>query len=148
MYHKVQQNAGRVDSHSFLIVKTYRHFTTNSSVVPSYTWHTYGLPKDFTCKGPCSDTFRSPHEAWSSHRQKCGTGKDVYKISSDFYIISMCLSNRTVSEGCGRGYYNCPSEPGGDEHKVRTCNKSIWEKPPELLTHIHPNRVIGSLESV
>lgn len=110
LYHKVQQNAGRVDSHSFLVIKTYKHFSTQSSVVAGFSWHTYGLPNDYTCNGVCGNNFRSPHEAFAYHRITCdkdrrdGKGKGLKLIRT-----------------CNHAYYSC---------KTTTC--------PSASKHVSP----------
>jgi hypothetical protein len=43
----------------------------------------------------------------------------AFTISSIAHII---LKNRTVSEGCGRGYYSC-NQSSADLHSVRSCNE-------------------------
>ena len=84
------------------------------------------------CFNDCGDSFSTFREAGYSHRSKCGTAKDVeienieqsllLGYTSDLTII---LRNRTVSEGCGRSYYDCPNKPG-DDHNILTCNKWVY----------------------
>lgn len=46
LFPKVQQNTGKVDSHSFLIVSTYRHWDFKPLITGLYTWKTWGLPNN------------------------------------------------------------------------------------------------------
>lgn len=97
------------------------------------------LPK-FPCGGSCGLEFDTPD---SPHHVRCGTARNVegealnnlkskYNdawIHADFDAeIQRILNKRSASDGCGRKYYNCtPSEEA--EHQVRTCKKTVWERP-------------------
>lgn len=81
------------------------------------------LPEKYSCDGPCSDKFRTPYDAFTAHMSKCGSGTAVNPWSSSFIST---LANRTVNEGCGRYYYDCPSVPD-TEHKVLRCTKDYTE---------------------
>ena len=128
LFAKVQQNAGQVGSHSFSVVSTYKHWHVKPQVPGHYTWKTFGLPNEYDCDGPCTDMFQSPHEAFTTHRPKCGDGtlQDVDdefdKIIDEYakygpplepddviYSIQDILDKRSVTEGCGRSYYKCPT---------------------------------------
>ena len=146
LFAKVQQNAGQVGSHSFSVVSTYKHWHVKPQVPGHYTWKTFGLPNEYDCDGPCTDMFQSPHEAFTTHRPKCGDGtlQDVDdefdKIIDEYakygpplepddviYSIQDILDKRSVTEGCGRSYYKCPTRLDHKDvlkHKVRTCTKT------------------------
>ena len=144
LYHKVQRNAGRVDSHSFEVLDTYKHFPTLSSVVPTFSWHTYGLSNDYTCNGICGNNFRSPHEAFDYHRVQCydltnakfvghcmdywySCDTDKHKKMMKQHKPRICTKTYTDFDGtsgpCGRGYKNC-SNSGIDHDR---SNIWYWE---------------------
>ena len=80
------------------------------------------LERKYKCKGYCTDKFRSPHEALTAHRKKCGT--------EPFTIHAYTLKRRTVQQGCGAFYYTCGSGFSAtvtvNKHKVRTCQKWVY----------------------
>ncbi len=104
------------------------------------------LPTVHRCKGPCSDMFRTPYEALTSHQVTCGddTVQDVDDEFSEIidgytkygppldpnemiYSIQDILNKRSVTQGCGRSYYKCPSRLDHKDipkHEVRTCAKT------------------------
>ena len=146
LYPKVQQNAGSVDSHTFLVMKTYKHYPHENVTTQYHDWKPFGLPNDHECDGPCSDMFRSPHEAFTAHRTKCGTGISIdieilvaYPGADDLTILAQIgdrLKKRSVNQGCGRSYYKCPSRldhRDAQKHEELTCNKWVWEKPSGYL---------------
>ncbi len=104
------------------------------------------LPKNHPCEGPCSDMFRTPYEALTSHQVTCGDGT-VQDVDDEFseiidgyekygppldphntiYSIQDILNKRSVTQGCGRSYYKCPSRLDHKDipkHEVRTCAKT------------------------
>lgn len=113
----------------------------------------YGdLPYKHKCDGPCDDMFRSPHQALIAHREKCG-GENSNNVEDEAFdkvknmhqfgtsnpynnaeflaalrVATMeILRDRSVDEGCGRFYYDCPSVPD-TEHQVLTCAKKYTYK--------------------
>lgn len=150
LFDEVQKNAGEVGSHTFSVVSTYRHWPVKPEVPGHYTWKTYGLPSDYECDGPCTDKFRSPHEALTAHQVTCGDGT-VQDVDDEFsqiidkydkygppldpndmiYSIQDILDKRSVAQGCGRSYYKCPSRldhKAVQKHKERTCTKGYTDK--------------------
>ncbi|MYB92782.1 hypothetical protein F4054_13395 [Candidatus Poribacteria bacterium] len=83
------------------------------------------LPQ-FECPGPCTNTYNTVSEASDVHYEKCGTGKnvDVEAAETGQTYPSIILLSRTVKQGCGRSYYDCPSVLD-EEHKERTCTKRV-----------------------
>ena len=116
-------------------------------------WQVSDLPKKYPCDGSkstdntCKDKFRTPKEAWSKHRVKCGTKYYVYDpheiavptvqnippqgggygFSAVPIAIRKELDRRTVDEGCGEVWYTCDSDHTTQEadHRVRTCKIEI-----------------------
>ncbi len=89
-------------------------------------WDRTDLLRDKQCKGPCTDKFRSPHEAFTAHRKKCGTGEnldDVESRSLTYADYADDYVSRKVADGCGRHYYHCPRVPDTD-HEPQTCSTS------------------------
>jgi len=140
LYTTVQKNAGSVDSHNFVVKKTYMHYPDENVSTEYHDWKTFGLPNDYKCKGTCDDGFRSPHEALTAHQEKCGTAEKWYKqeywdlplLEASITSAQAILDNRGYDKGCGKTYYNCPSNPNKyeiDQHEVRTCNLWVWIKP-------------------
>ena len=142
LFETVQMNSGEVDSHEFEEPKSYHHYSEEPVAKGTYDWETWDLPKDFECYGPCEDMFRSPHEAFTAHQEKCGTAKKHYideymdiPVSERLTGTTSAqdlLAKRSVAQGCGKTWYNCPKKPNpkeGAKHEVRTCKKTVWEKP-------------------
>lgn len=155
LFYEVQVNSGSVGSHEFEQPMSYFHHETKPSTIGSYDWETWGLPADYECDGPCTDEFRTPAAALTAHRKQCGDGmsKDVDKEVQDLIRESATdptildkypglydltpggrqrsaeevLRNRKVEKGCGRSYYDCPSDPD-TEHQVLTCAKNYTYK--------------------
>ncbi|MDE0637907.1 MAG: hypothetical protein OXI43_18870 [Candidatus Poribacteria bacterium] len=94
----------------------------------------YNLPS-YPCGGSCNQSFTKPT---SPHWVKCGTAMDVDKESlsemsgygTRIRSVGEILKSRSVSDGCGRNYYNCKDEA---KHGERTCNLWVWEKPSGYL---------------
>ena len=73
---------------------------------------------EFTCNGPCWDTFNTPTEAYTAHLEVCGTidGVDLettgaHTLSAIFVGLfppeafdALFVSERTVDQGCGHYY--------------------------------------------
>ena len=89
--------------------------------------------KKYKCKGKCKTLYRSPHEALTANRTKCGTGKNIddelvdagYEdadIATYEGERNLRLSKRSVEEGCGLYYYTCSREL----HKERTCKRWVY----------------------
>ncbi len=143
LFQDVQTNSGKVDSHDFEEPLSYYHYSEEPVAKGTYDWETWDLPKDYECEGPCTDMFRSPHEAFSAHRTECGTGDNVdkeYESSSNReYVLgpggllvsvpilskSELLKKRKVDQGCGRPYYTCDSGKVA-LHQVRDCKKTVY----------------------
>lgn len=83
-------------------------------------WNKYdkSLPS-FDCKGPCSVTFTLPSEALKKHKEKCGLSTTT-PARTQFDTVG-----RTVNEGCGVEYWDCPEYPD-TKHKIRSCNKWLY----------------------
>ena len=71
------------------------------------------LPYTYECKGDGKELFRTPYEAFHSHRPGC----DNY-FSPD------------GTSGCGMHYYSCDTDYASQSeyHKVRICSKSCWQE--------------------
>lgn len=93
-------------------------------------WAPYdkSLPS-FMCVGPCDVTFTMPSAARTDHEETCGTAKNVeaeatrtvpYNPGQYRAEIKRILRSRSVSEGCGRSYFDCSDAQKAD-HIIRTC---------------------------
>ena len=108
------------------------------------TGFTYAnLPYNYKCENrPCDVMFRSPHQAFFSHRKKCGTGEnldDVESRSLTYADYADDYVSRKVADGCGRHYYHCPSDPDTD-HEPQTCSTSGCSvKYRNCLSHTKPH---------
>ncbi|RKU36323.1 hypothetical protein C6496_13785 [Candidatus Poribacteria bacterium] len=64
----------QVDSHTYLFRLHYNHWDSEPlGGYSGYRWNTVALPKDYRCEGggTCYVMFRSPHEAFTAHKQRC-----------------------------------------------------------------------------
>ncbi len=118
----------QVDSHTYLFKLYYKHWpSAPPSGYQGNTWNTIALPDKYECEGPCTDMFRSAHEAWSSHRRKCGL--ESTKHSTDAYV----LEGRSLEEGCGKVWYSCDNNADTDanidteaaNHQIKWCVKDF-----------------------
>ena len=85
------------------------------------------------CFNHCGDFFNTFSDAESSHKEPCGTARNVDEMVADQYWNEMLaafepnegqiLAGRNVLAGCGRHYYDCPSVPD-TEHEPQTCSVS------------------------
>ncbi len=91
--------------------------------------------KTISCFNKCGDFFDTFSDAESSHKEKCGTGDniDLFDTNRPAAEYSAYLGSRSVAQGCGRDYYDCPKKPAGTEHKKQTCTIWVWEKPSGYL---------------
>ena len=92
--------------------------------LPKAHWDMKDLKEKHKCDGPCSVKFRSPHEAYTSHQKKCGSGTPLDPWSPGF---QSSLALRDVDQGCGRQHYDCPSVPD-TEHKEQHCTKDYTDR--------------------
>ena len=72
---------------------------------------------------PCSVEFQTPYEALAAHHEKCGTAYNVDTLVEANVPVSYILKGRSVDQGCGRDYYDCPSRPD-TLHIVQTCTQT------------------------
>ncbi|MCE2403357.1 hypothetical protein J4G08_21085 [Candidatus Poribacteria bacterium] len=85
------------------------------------------------CFNHCGDFFNTFSDAESSHKEPCGTARNVDEMVADQYWNEMLaafepnegqiLAGRNVLAGCGRHYYDCPSV-SDTEHEPQTCSVS------------------------
>ncbi len=105
------------------------------------SWSYSDLPKKYPCEGEGgqndpNDRYRTPSEAFFTHREKCGTAKSFsqlvreslstpYLYTTESFIIE--LSRRSVADGCGDEWYSCDSDSDDQEreHKERICKIEI-----------------------
>ncbi len=134
-YHDTDSNS-QVD-HVFEKFMTFDDYVVNPDLVRKYK-----------CKGKysvCLMKYRTPYEAYSAHRTKCGTGRDIdlevrsFMSSGDLFQVQYAtanrLSKRSVEQGCGRAYYTCDSGEV-ERHRVRTCQKWFYTVDAHLNRHI------------
>lgn len=133
-YHDTDSNS-QVD-HVFEKFMTFDDYVVNPDLVRKYK-----------CKGKysvCLTKYRTPYEAYSAQRTKCGTGRDIdlevrsFMLSGDLFQIQYAtansLSKRSVEQGCGRAYYTCDSGEV-EKHRVRTCQKWFYTVDAHLNRH-------------
>ena len=112
-----------------------RHTIPSGPVEP---WFVDDDLPDIPCKGGCGVTFPSPSASIGDHQTKCGDGENVDEEANKRYgqrtatgvllsgphahVVSLLLSERSVTAGCGRDYYWCTQN---EEHKIRFCNKQV-----------------------
>ncbi len=97
------------------------------------------LPEKYPCKGDGREMFRTPYEAYYTHREKCGK-EGTESISDMLLTLSIgdtsgsawrttraILAKRSVADGCGDDWYSCDSDYATqtERHKVRTCKIKI-----------------------
>ena len=100
------------------------------------------------CFNMCGDSFDTFSDSETSHRKKCGTGRDVDQEFKEYTIVGPLrpspnvpgpyskqdmLSERSAAQGCGRSYYDCPNKKSDGSHDELTCTKWIWERPTGTL---------------
>ena len=150
-YHSSRSDAPQgkqSDSHEDHVFARYMYYE-DFNVLPD-------LPNVYPCEGirfrkACTDLFRTPYEALTVHRKICGTAMNADVLSAEScspggkfprpaYLPDRCMSvqeildSRTVAEGCGRDYYDCPSDRD-TEHQVQRCELYVWEKPSGYLNY-------------
>ncbi|MDE0482937.1 MAG: hypothetical protein OXI67_10190 [Candidatus Poribacteria bacterium] len=107
-------------------------------------WDFENLPYKYPCKGgggedDPNDKYRTPSEAFFTHREKCGTAKSFpqlireslhtpYIYTTESFIIE--LNRRSVADGCGDAWYSCDDdvEDKRDEHNPKDCEIMIPKK--------------------
>lgn len=109
-------------------------------------WSYSDLPKKYPCKGEGgqkdpNDKYRTPSEAFFTHREKCGKDDTedidnllkIFAIGGDPHAWSRSqriLKSRSVEDGCGRDWYSCDAniKSERDLHKVKECEIMIPKK--------------------
>ncbi|MCE2400106.1 hypothetical protein J4G08_04375, partial [Candidatus Poribacteria bacterium] len=136
---------GYWDQHSALTTGWYHTWESPSQTShsidvhwPKKTWAFNDLSKKYLCDGgTCGVKYRTPKEAYETHREKCGSDDNVDDLArsygyegsglSSMQIKQMILDDRSVAHGCGRSWYTCDSDnlAKQDEHKERDCKIEI-----------------------
>ncbi len=108
--------------------------TTNHTIFPRWPethWDFKDIPEEYPCDGACSVKHRTPYEAYTAHRKKCGPEDSYYVWKLQQPIsVQIELNSRSAAEGCGLVWYSCDSDDDKQtkQHKVRECTKDFTAK--------------------